>query len=104
MCSLSRVTSAGDSRLHLPSGASRGTAPFPAIRSVRVDPVEYPGAQALDLTQAPLHAPSPFCLTLVQHVEEPVADDGVDVDFTALRNSAAGLVFNECSGWGSCGG
>ena len=25
------------------------------------------------------------------------------MDFTALRNAAAGLVFNECSGWGSCG-
>ena len=74
-------------------------APFPAIGSVRVDPVEHPGAQALDLAQAPLHVPSPLSPPLVQHVEEPVTGDGVDVHLAALRCTAAGLVFNECSGW-----
>ena len=69
-------------------------APFPAIGSVRVDPVEHPGAQALDLAQAPLHVPSPLSPPLVQHVEEPVAGDGVDVHLAALRCTAAGLVFD----------
>ena len=61
----------------------------------------------LDLAQAQLHVPSPLHSPLVQHVEEPVASDGVDVDLAALRTNAAGLVFNECSGWGGwrgCGG
>ena len=57
------------------------------------------GLQAPDLRQAPLHAPSPLCPPLVHHVEEPVAHDGVDVDFAAVRTAAAGLVFDECSGW-----
>ena len=69
-------------------------APLPAIRSVRVDPVEHPGAQALDLAQAPPHVPSPLGLPLVQHVKEPVAGDGIDVDLAALRCTATGLVFN----------
>ena len=73
-------------------------APFPAVWSVRVDPVEHPRAQTLDLAQAPLHVPSPFGSPLVQHVEEPVAGDGIDVDFAALRDAAAGLVFNERGG------
>ena len=76
-------------------------APLPAIGSVLVDAVEHSRAQALDLAQAPLHVPSPFSPPLVQHVEEPVAGDGVDVDLAALCSAAAGLVFNECSG---CGG
>ena len=79
-------------------------APFPAIGSVRVDPVEHPGAQPLDLARAPLHAPSPFCPPLVQHVEEPVAGDRVDLDLAALRTAAAGLAFKECSGWGGPSG
>ena len=48
-------------------------APFPGVRSVRVDPLEHPGAQALDFAQALRHAPLPFCPPAVQHVEEPVA-------------------------------
>ena len=32
-----------------------------------------------------------------KRVEEPVASDG---DLAALRTTAAGLVFNECGGWG----
>ena len=75
-----------------------------AVRNVRVDPVEHPGAQARDLGQAPLHAPSPFCPPLVHNVQEPVAHDGVDVDLAALRTTAAGLVFTECSGQGDRGG
>ena len=55
-------------------------------------------AQALDLTQTPLHAPSSSCPPLFQHVEEPVADDGVAVDFGAFCRAADGLVFNEFSG------
>ena len=74
-------------------------APFPAVGSVRVDPVEHPGAQTLDLAQAPLHVPSPLSPPLVQHVEEPVAGDGVDVHLAALRCTAAGLVFNGRSDW-----
>ena len=74
-------------------------APFPAVGSVRVDPVEHSRAQTLDLAQAPPHVPSPLSPPLVQHVEEPVAGDGVDLDLAALRPTAAGLVFNECSGW-----
>ena len=58
---------------------------------------------APDLSQAPLHAP-PFVSPQVQLVEEPVAHEGVDVDFAALRTAAAGLVFNECSSWGGRGG
>ena len=81
MCSFSRVTSAGDSKVFLPSGSCSWRAPFPAVRSVLVDPVEQPGARALDLTQAPRYAPVSFCPPLVQHVEEQVAHDGVDLDF-----------------------
>ena len=97
MCSLSRVMSADDSKVLLPSVSARG-APFPAVGSVRVDPVEHPGAQTLDLAQAPLHVPSPLSPPLVQHVEEPVAGDRVDVDLAALGSAAAGIVFNECGG------
>ena len=50
----------------------------------RVDPVEHPGAQTLDLAQAPMHFRSPLSSPLVQHVEEPVASDGVDLDLAAL--------------------
>ena len=76
-------------------------APLPAIGSVRVDAVEHSGAQPLDLAQAPPHVPSSFCLPLVQHVEEPVAGNGVDVDLAALRCTNAGLVFNGRGGRGS---
>ena len=76
-------------------------APLPAIGRVLVDAVEHSRAQALDLAQATLHVPSPLSPPLVQHVEEPVAGDGVDLDLAALCSAAAGLVFNECSG---CGG
>ena len=69
-------------------------APLPTIRSVRVDLVEHSGAQALDLAQAPPHVPSPLGSPLVQHVEEPVAGDGVDVDLAALGSAAAGPVFD----------
>ena len=65
---------------------------------VRVDPVAHPRAQAPDLSQAMLHVPSPLCLPLVGHVEEPVAHDAVDVDFAAFCR-VAGLDPNECSGW-----
>ena len=74
-------------------------APLPAVGSVLVDAIEHSGAQPLDLAQAPLHVPSSFGLPLVQHVEEPFAGDGIDVDLAALRTTAAGLVFNECGGW-----
>ena len=70
ICSLSLVMSAGESKVFLPSGAA-ADASFPAVGSVRVDPVEHPGAQPLELIEAPLHAPSPFRSPLVQHVEEP---------------------------------
>ena len=69
-----------------------------------MDPVGHPGAWALDLTQAPLRAPPPLCPPLVQHVEEPVAHDGVDLHIAAFCRAAAGLVFNECSGWDGGGG
>ena len=87
--------STGESKVFLPRGAAGG-APFPAVGSVRVDP----GAQPLHLAQAPLHAPSLFLSPLVQHLEEPVAHDGVGVDFAAFCRAAAGLIFNECCGWG----
>ena len=45
--------------------------PFSAVGSVPVDPVEHPGAQALDLAQAPLHVPFPFRPPLVGHVVSP---------------------------------
>ena len=102
MCSVSCVMSAGDSKVSLPSGAARGALRFQR-NGVRVDPVEQPKAQPLDLAQAPLHAPSPFCIPLVQHVEEPDAHDGVGVDYAALRVAAPGLVFNQCSGGGWLG-
>ena len=54
-----------------------------------MDLVEHLGTQALDLTQAPLHAPSSLCLPLVRHVEEPVADDGADLDFAGFCRAAA---------------
>ena len=79
-------------------------APLPAVGRVPVDAVEHSRAQALDLAQAPLHVPSSFSPPLVQHVEEPVAGDGVDLDLAALCRAAAGLVFNECSGWSGWGG
>ena len=81
--------------------------PFPAVGSVRVDPVEHSRAQTLDLLQAPRHVPSPLSPPLVQHVEEPVAGNGFDLDLASLRPTAAGLVSNEYSGWGGwrcCGG
>ena len=40
------------------------------------------------------HVPSPFCLPLVQLVEEPVAGDGIDVGLAALGSTAAGLVID----------
>ena len=80
--------SAGDSKVLLPSGAF-WCAACPAVRSVRVDSVEDPGAEAPDLSQAVLRAPSPLCPPLVQHVEELVAHDGVDVNFAALRTAGA---------------
>ena len=55
-----RVTSAGESMIFLPRGASPGALRFTAARSVRVDPVEHPREQAPDLSQAPLHATPPF--------------------------------------------
>ena len=69
-------------------------APLPAIGRVLVDPVEHSQAKALDLAQAPPHVPVPLGFPLVQHVEEPVAGDGVDVDLAALRSTATGPVFN----------
>ena len=86
-------------------------APSVSSGGERVVRVEHPGAQPPDLSQAKLRVPSPLCLPLVQnvsstgpYVEEPVAHDGVDVDFVALRTAAAGLVFNERSGWSGRGG
>ena len=38
---------------------------------------------------------SPRCV-----MSEPVAHDGVGVDFAAFCRAAAGLFFNECSDWG----
>ena len=67
-------------------------------------PVRNPRAQALDLSQAPLHVPLPFHHPLMGHVDEPVAHDWVGEDFAAFCRVAAGLVFNECSGWGGRGG
>ena len=67
-----------------PSRCCSWRAPLPAVRSVRVDPVELSGEETLDLAYAPLHVPSSFCPPLVQHVEEPVADGGIDVDLAAL--------------------
>ena len=69
-------------------------APLPAVGSVRIDPGEHSRAKALDLAQAPLHVPSSLGSPLVQHVEKPVAGDGIDEDLAALRCTAAGLVFN----------
>ena len=83
--------SVGDNKVFLPRGAARSVS---TIGSVSVDPVEHPAAQPL--AQAPPQPP--FHLPLLQHVEEPVAHDGVDVDFVAFRRAAAGLVFNECGG------
>ena len=77
-------------KIFLPSGAW-WCAAFPAVRIVRFDRVEHPGAKVLDFAQALLHRPSPFCLPLVHHVEEPVAHDGVDMDSTALRTAATAL-------------
>ena len=81
MCSLSRVVLAGESKILLPSGAARG-ALFPAIRIVRDDPVEH--------RRSLLHWSSMS--------RNQVASDGVDVDLAVHRTTAAGLVFNECSG------
>ena len=89
--------SAGDSKASSAARLCSWRALLPAIGSVRVDPVEHPRAQALHLAQAPLHVPSPLSLPLVQHVEEPVAGDRVDLDLAALGSAAVGLVFNECS-------
>ena len=80
------------------------SAPFPATRSVQVDPVEHPGAKTLDLTQTSVYATSPFCPPLFQNVEEPVSHDGADLNFAAICRAAAGLVFNECSAWSGRGG
>ena len=74
--------SAAESKVLMPSSASAGAA-FPAAR-VGFGPVAHPGAQAPDLSQAPLHATSPFRLPLVHQV----AHDGVDVDVAALCTAA----------------
>ena len=63
-------------------------APFPAVRSVRVDPVEHPGAHAPDLTQALRYAPLSSCPPVAGHVEEPVAHEGVEVDSAAFCRAA----------------
>ena len=94
MCSLSRVMSAGDSKVFLPSGA-RGELRF---QRCGVFSSNVP-AQAPDLTQALRYAPFSCCPPVAGHVEEPVSHEGVDVDFAAFCHVAAGLVFNECSGW-----
>ena len=86
MCSLSRVMSVGDSTVFLPSGAAP-----PAEGSVRVDPLEHPGPQAPDLTRALRYAPLLFCPPVVQHVEEPVAHEGVKVDFASFCRTPGGL-------------
>ena len=104
VCSLSRVMSAGESKVFLPSGAARGALCFQRQGVFGLMPSNIPGHCRWDLAQAALHAPSTFCPPLVQHIEEPVAHDGVDVDFAALRIAAVGLVFNECSGWGGWSG
>ena len=103
MCSLSRVTSTGESTLFLPSGAARVTLRFQRYGMFKVDPVENHGATSLDIAQAPLCAPSPFCPPPVQQAEEPAAHDGVDLDVAAFCRAAAGLVLNECSGWSGRG-
>ena len=74
------------------------TADFSCVGSFPVDPVEHPGAHAPDLAQAPLHVKLPSRPPLVGHVDEPVAHDGVGVDFAAFGRAATGLVFKECSG------
>ena len=99
MCSQSRVTSAGDSKVFLLSCAARGALRFQLVRSVLVDPFEHPRAQPPDLAQAPLHVPSPLCLQLVQHLLVPAALDGIGVDSAAFCRAVAGLVFNECCCW-----
>ena len=66
---------------------------------VLVDPVEQPGQQAQDLTQALRYAPLPSCLPVAGHVEETVAHEREYVDLAAFCSGAAGLVSNECSGW-----
>ena len=63
--------------------------------------VEHIGAETLGLAQAPLHVPVPFGLPLLLHVEEPVAGDGVHVNFAAFGSAAAGFVFDGPSGSGS---
>ena len=107
MCSLSRVVSAGDSKVFLPSGAARGALHVQRWGVFQLTPSESPWARAPDLAKAPLHVPLPFRPPLVGHVDEPVAHDGVGVDFAAFSRAATGLIFNECSskgGWCGWGG
>ena len=64
MYSLSRVMSAGDSNFFPAKRRCSCRAPFPAVGSVRVDPIEQPGTQPLDLTAcsvAVLFSTGPTC-------------------------------------------
>ena len=67
---------AGESKVLLPSGAA-GALRFQRQGVFGLTPWNIPG-------QAPLHAPSPLCPPLVNHVWEPVTHDGVDVDFAGF--------------------
>ena len=98
MCSLSR-----DSKVFLPSGAARGALRFQRYGMFPLIPFNNPG-HSWTSHKAPLHAPSPSCPPQAQHAEEPVAHDGIGVNFVAFCRAAAGLLFNECSGWGGWGG
>ena len=93
-----RVVSAGVSRHLLQSGAARGALRFQGCGVFGLIPSNTPGHRRWDLTQAPLHVPSSFGFPVAQHVEEPVAGDGIDVDLAAFESAAAGLVFNERGG------
>ena len=67
----------------------------------RENPDKHKTAAAGRLADQPGPHPGTAVCSIAERVEEPVAHDGVDLDFAAFCSAAAGLVSNECSGW--CG-
>ena len=74
------------------------------VRAIDAIPCSRPGLCRRGLSPPCLIHGQAFERAVEDGEEEPLAHDGVDVDLAALRTTAAGLVFNECSGWGGRGG
>ena len=78
--------SAGDSKVFLPSSAARSALRFQQQGVFQLIPLNIP-----ELSRWTSH-------------KDRCAHDGVSVDFARFGRAAAGLVFNDCSGWSGWSG